>query len=487
MNTHNTISAHAPSRELVTLLDGQQVEFDFRGRTLVSAETRNMMFDYTWIDPDRDCHRSALTVLRGLLFNHSVDYADRCTRSLRALLIEADEMHGGPITDLALNHLADWPHRHGSKTWPFLRATFRKWRAAGLPGLADDIIEFIDSPQHFEESGDWYFALVANDPERGAFTEQELRSIRNGLDEAFERGKVGLEDWALVWFLIATGVRPVQIARMTLGDVVITDGPEGKEITLLIPLAKGLKQAANKARWRRKSPLVLSEVLLAYLKLSKFRANDPRTPLFCEQSQEVADRIRSVFKRVKTASKRLGGAPIPIFPYRFRYTLGTRAIQHGASDHEAARLLTHRSTRCVHYYRASLPSLQKPIADAIGSEMGFIAKAFQGRLIGTLEEATRKGEPAALIRDFAHLVGQKLGACGTRAECHQNAPRACLTCRKFEPLRSAPWEQFLEVLQEDLDAETEERIRLITEEQIEVVHEIIAERDAAAEASICAA
>jgi integrase len=354
----------------------------------------------------------------------------------------------------------------------------RKWREAGLPGLAADMIAFIDEPEHFEESADWYFALVANDPERGAFTEQELRSIRNGLNIAFEQGAVSLEDWALVWFLIATGVRPVQMARMTRGDVIVTTGPEGEEITLLIPLAKGVQQALNKARWKRKSPSVLTEVLLRYLQLPRFASADAATPLFCEQSREVSARVRTVFQSVTTASERLGGATIPIFPYRFRYTLGTRAIQHGASDHEAARLLTHRSTRCVHYYRASLPSLQEPIATAVHPEMGFFAKGFQGRLIGTLEEATRKGEPGAAIREFANLLGQNLGACGTYAKCHQDAPRACLTCRKMEPLSTAPWEQFLEVLQQDLSTEEEERIRLITEEQIAAVREIIAERDA---------
>ena len=171
------------------------------------------------------------------------------------------------------------------------------------------------------------------------------------------------------------------------------------------------------------NPSVLAEVLLRYLQLPRFASGDPGTPLFCGQSNEVSERLRAVFRTVRTASERLGGAPIPIFPYRFRYTLGTRAIQLGASDHEAARLLTHRSTRCVHYYRASLPALQKPIADAIGPEMGFIAKAFQGRLIGTLEQATRKGQPGAVIRDFAHLVGQRLGACGTNAGASRTPPR----------------------------------------------------------------
>ena len=293
-------------------------------------------------------------------------------------------------------------------------------------------------------------------------------------------------DWAFVWFLIGTGVRPVQIARMTLSDVIVTTGPEGREITLLIPMAKGAQQV-NKARWKRKSPSVLTEVLLNYLKLPQFASGKAATPLFCEQSKEVADRVRSVFRVVATVSERLGGEAIPIFPYRFRYTLGTRAIQLGASDHEAARLLTHRSTRCVHYYRASLPALQKPIADAIGLEMGFIAKAFQGRLIGSLEEATRKGEPGAVIRDFANLVGQHLGACGTYAKCYQDAPRACLTCWKMEPLRTAPWERLLAVLEEDLDKEQDEKIRLITVKQIQAVREIIAERDATPEPSLCAA
>jgi hypothetical protein len=251
-------------------------------------------------------------------------------------------------------------------------------------------------------------------------------------------------------------------------------------------MAKG-EQQINKARWKRKSPSVLTEVLLNYLKLPQFASGKAATPLFCKQSTEVADRVRSVFRVVTTVSERLGGKAIPIFPYRFRYTLGTRAIQLGASDHEAARLLTHRSTRCIHYYRASLPALQKPIADAIGLEMGFIAKAFQGRLIGSLEEATRKGEPGAVIRDFANLVGQHLGACGTYAKCYLDAPRACLTCWKMEPLRTAPWERLLEVLEEDLAKEQDEKIRLITVKQIQAVREIMAERDATPEPSLCAA
>ena len=203
---------------------------------------------------------------------------------------------------------------------------FRKWRQGGFPGLDDDLIAFLDEPEHFEESGDWYFALVANDPERGAFTEQELRSIRDGLNRSFEEGDVSLEDWTLVWFLIATGVRPVQTARMTLGDVIVTTGPEGKEITLLIPLAKG-RQQIGKARWRRKSPSVLSEVLLRYLQLPRFASGDRATRLFCEQSNEVAERLRAVFRTVPTCLREARRRSHPRLPVSLPIHLGKLRYQ----------------------------------------------------------------------------------------------------------------------------------------------------------------
>ena len=141
-------------------------------------------------------------------------------------------------------------------------------------------------------------------------------------------------------------------------------------------------------------------------------------------------------------------------------------------------MLTHTSLHCVRYYRAAMPSLQAPIAEAIGGEMTIFARAFQGRLIESLGQATRKDDESALITAYEHLNGQDLGACGTRARCYQDAPRGCLTCNKFEPFREAPWEELREVLVRDRDIETSERIRNITQEQIAAVDEIIAERKA---------
>jgi integrase len=470
-----TNAASRVSGEGTVLLDGRRVDLDFLGRNRLDDDVRTHDLDFSWVNLASQWHGSLLKIFSGLLATHSLSYVSSCIHYVGRFAADC-VLRGDPSEELALRMLEDWPLRYSASSWPFVRAVLGRWKRLRLPGLGQDVAEFLEEPERFEESGNgWYFALVANDPERGAFTEQELRSIRECLDLGFVEGRVSLEDWALTWFLIATGNRPVQMARIRISDVIVTTGPEGVEVTLAIPLAKG-NGLSTGARWKRKAPSVLAEVLLRYIAMPGMRARGTGGPLFFEQSSQVSARIKLIFQKLRPHSDRLGGL-LPVFPYRFRYTLGTRAIALGASDHEAARLLTHRTTHCIQYYRASLPTLQQPIGKAVGREMTFIAEAFQGRMIGSVDEATRVGEAGALIRDFAHLVGHTLGACGTHADCHQNAPRACLLCGKFEPLRDAPWEQFHEVLLLDLEQETEGRIRLITQEQIGAVRGIIAKRD----------
>lgn len=224
----------------------------------------------------------------------------------------------------------------------------------------------------------------------------------------------------------------------------------------------------DQGKWRRRCPTVLAEILIQYLNQYNFKKDQP---LFKDQSSKVSSKLKSVFQKVQTYSERTDTS-IHVSSYRFRYTLGTRAIALGASDEEVARLLTHRRTYCIKAYRAAMPQIQKPIKDALSGEMRLIASAFQGRLIKDLDDATRKGQFNALIRDFINLNGEAIGACGTEAKCHQHAPRACLMCRKFEPFQDAPWDELLVELQSDMHSEDEDKIKLITLPFIEVVKTI---------------
>ena len=204
-------------------------------------------------------------------------------------------------------------------------------------------------------------------------------------------------------------------------------------------------------------------MLVRYVGLKK--RVDPSEPLFYSTGATVAYKLTKVFSKLDTHSTRTGG-PIHITPYRFRYTLGTRAIAQGASDAQVARLLTHRTTNSVASYRAAMAILQAPIEDAIGEEMDFFADIFRGRIINDFDEATHSNDVRKLIRDFERLSGQKIGACGSSAECFQNAPRACLTCIFLEPLLDAPWQQLEEEIHRDIAKETESRIIQIGRDQL---------------------
>ena len=82
-----------------------------------------------------------------------------------------------------------------------------------------------------------------------------------------------------------------------------------------------------------------------------------------------------------------------------------------------------------------------------------------------------------VIADYLRLTGEKLGACGTRAECHQHAPIACLSCPYFEPLINAPWETLMVTLIEDQKVETEPRIQQINHNAMAAIQQIITVRD----------
>jgi len=459
------ISKKNSSRE-IRLLDGRTVNISLQKPFSIKGDMETHRWDLSWLRIDNKWEAILLSNLLQLLCTHSLSYSNKVAYYSKRLF--SRPLFKGRET-ITLELIAKAPELIPMSYWPFIQPLLKRMAAQDQSeALSDDLKKFLDQPIKWEIKGKGaYFALVTNDPVHGALTEQELFSIQEGVRAAFEKHKISLAEYALVWFLIGTGVRPIQIARIKVDDVKIYSGPEGREVALFIPLAKG-EGSPDQGKWKRRCPTILAEILIDYIEHYGLKNNQS---LFKDQSSKVSGELRNTFAKVKTYSKRTDTS-IHIFPYRFRYTLGTRAIALGASDEEVARLLTHRRTLCVKAYRAAMPELQKPIKDALSGEMSLIASAFQGRLINDLNDASRAGQVDALIRDFLHLNGEAIGACGTVAKCHQHAPRSCLTCRKFEPFLDAPWDDLLAELQSDMDRESEDKIKLITLPFIEAVKTI---------------
>lgn len=442
------------TRDVVSLL-GERLHLSTdRDERLRYSGSHHLTLPLKWISRhDSVVGHALLTVSSDLVTTHSPIYAVRCTEVLRA--ISRNGFFAQPPASLA--ELERQFTSLKTSYFAFLRTSLRRLAELAPELFSDDLMSFLttDSVKWEEHGQGPYFALFTNCPERGALTDQEIQNLHTALNAAYSRGEVPLYEFTVVWMFMATGLRPIQIARMTASDVQIYDGPGGKEVNLRVPLAKGEKTSRTEY-WIRRAPTVLADLLVTYLDNANLAPGDS---LFGLTNKGLGSLVRDTAGALDTHSDRLG-TQIPLTPYRLRYTMATRALAQGASDWEVARLLTHRTTDCIAYYRASMPSLQKPVRDALEAEMGFFARAFQGRLIGSLEECIRSDKDGAAIVDFLHLtVPATLGACGTLAQCYQNAPVACLTCPFFEPLRDAPWDELRASLVTDMERETEPKIR----------------------------
>ena len=381
----------------VVLLDGRIFEIQMGQSLRITDRDGNsspMRLDI--LRPGNVLHESIYSSIKTTLSTHSISY-NRTILYAISHWFELPEMANKDYIDITeINFLSKIPLSYRAFVIPLLR----RISDLSLPGLSDHVLDFLEHPYKWEEKNTGaYFGLITNDPEKGALTEQEIHNINHELNRAYSDGTISQADYTICWFFIGTGVRPSQAHRMNKKDVII-HSKNGMEVTLKVPLAKG-EMTASVEYWLRRAPTVLAECLISYLDKHP-PANDDGTedPLFNEaSSQALGHRVGAIIRKLDTYSERLG-TKIAITPYRFRYTLATRALAQGASDYEVARLLTHRSTSCIQYYRASMPELQMPIREALGKEMGYFARAFQGKPISGLHEATRAGDPD--VAYFAH-------------------------------------------------------------------------------------
>ncbi|WP_323794755.1 site-specific integrase [Nisaea sp.] len=458
----------------IRLQDGKLIRLIPGTRTLIPAVHGRKGFrsDLRFIKDKTLLSDITFKILTETLIYFSIDYARNIHRTVTSAFMDKHFIIYHPIT---LHQIEKWSHHTSLSYWPFLKFYLYQLSQTNDERMVDEEVRaFILDPeiQELNDNGDGpYFALLTNDPDRGALTEQELKSIQNGVNKAYIGGAISFREYAITWFQVGTGVRPIQTVRMRNKHVQIEDGPAGiaREVTLLIPLAKN-RGGKSSGHIRRRAPSVLADILIRYQ--NSKGSPDPDDSLFdFDVSDDLNILLNYVFSKIETYSDRTKG-PIHITPYRFRYTLATRAIAQGATDAQVARLLTHKNTNSIKHYRASLASLQMPINEAIGEEMDFFAGVFSGGIINDFDEATNSGNYNRLIRDFERMTGKKIGACGAKTDCYLDAPRACLTCFLFEPFIDADWDYLENEIRVDLNGETEPKIKQIHLDQFNAVQAI---------------
>lgn len=238
VNQKSAVTSGLDLERQIRLLDGRIINISIDKPFSIKGDSKIHYWNLSWLENNTLWGSLMLRNILQLFRTHSLQYSDTVSYAAKTLFDRSLFHKKG---QLHLDSIAKAPELIPMSYWPFLQPLLKRLASNDADGaLSDELKKFLHQPTKWETKGKGaYFALVTNDPVHGALTEQELFSIQEGVNAAFEKYKISLAEYALVWFLIGTGVRPVQIARMKVDDVKIYDGPEGREVTLYVPLAKG--------------------------------------------------------------------------------------------------------------------------------------------------------------------------------------------------------------------------------------------------------
>lgn len=334
------------------------------------------------------------------------------------------------------------------------------------------------------------------DPYSGPFTDLELESIQNALNNKYANNEILDSDFLLIWLMIIYGSRPIQFALLKVSDLHSFQRQDGSnEYIISIPRAKNRKKARSEFK-ERILPPEIGHSLMQYTddiknQFLNILEDTSQAPLFPSSSNirtgslayhptstEITNRIKATISKFNLISERTE-EKLHITSTRFRRTIGTRAAVEGHGELIIAEILDHTDTQNVGVYVQSLPEIIERIDKAIATYMAPIAQAFAGKLVEKKSTAMRFDDPTSDIIDPKVDPSCKaMGKCGTYAFCSLPAPLACYTCNSFQAWVDGPHEKLLEYLikeRKKLLKTTDYRIASINDKTILAVTQVIQE------------
>ncbi len=489
----NKLATVAKPLGTITTRDGARVNID-ESKWSFLANGRRHRFNFA--DFERWCSSRTLDALKRVLSHSLIRHSAHTTSGYFYHIRLFCEFIRGPegrtILEFAaadvLNYYASLDAR---KRWYMgtLSAFLRLWHSLGHHGVPTGVCDILDElAPGGNPTGE---AVLTHDPRKGPLSDVELEGLIAALQRSFERGETDLQSFVLVWVLLATGRRNIQLAALKLQDFRIETAADGTRFYWLdIPRAKqqGLSIRATSRRFKL-SPQVgeLVELLVAYRRtIDADWGSD--APMFAGTKEGggpgleghltgimVADRLTSIVKKLNVISPRTGEA-LHITPRRLRYTIGTRAAAEGGNEFEIAELLDQSTSETARIYVKASSQMLERIDRATAEQLAPFAQAFAGVLVDQEADARRGQDPTSRIIDPSTSDGP-VGTCGTFSFCALSAPIACYTCIHFQPWLDGPHEEVLDDLlsrrQDLIDRNGDIRIASINDRTILAVTRVV--------------
>ena len=247
-----------------------------------------------------------------------------------------------------------------------------------------------------------------------------------------------LVDCSVLGLCYACGIRPVQLSRLSIGDLRIDSNREKdnfKRYSILIPYAKQQRLIVEKILIS--IPSELAEILLEYQRRSNKKMSDQFFDIGTSSTKFVNNSINKQMLRFapddirKAVSENLMIQPY-YSSYDFRHNVGHSLAMKGASAEEIAHILGHSSIVAAKHYILATPELALIRAKALGTNpvwQTMISMMLTGTVVP--KDSWEGKEVFGIIDGNMHT---DIGGCSrSYEECPFSEVRACYGCLYYHP------------------------------------------------------
>lgn len=260
---------------------------------------------------------------------------------------------------------------------------------------------------------------------------------------------------SILGLVYVTGLRPVQLAKLSAEDVKIDTTrtiDQFHRYSILIPYAKQARYVHEKIAV--KLPEEVAEIIIAYIERYNLNPKDKLFDLgensarFCLKAinTQLFDFAPKAYREAVLAGEMIKQK----YSFSdFRHHVGYSLAMAGSSAEEIAYILGHSSVVTARHYIFSTPELAQIRAQALGKNSLYkqmIAMLLTGRLIYKKDWKHKK-----VLGNIGSKIHYDIGGCSYEDRCMFQPVRNCYGCMYFHPFIDANHSDVLESIQNEIN------------------------------------
>jgi integrase len=313
-------------------------------------------------------------------------------------------------------------------------------------------LEFLERPQAFNSRLYYQQYEDSIDYPLISMIQQGFNKLNQAIKDDFQ----GIDKQTLLYssilgLMYVTGLRPVQLAKLSAEDIKIDTTrtiDQFHRYSLLIPYAKQARYIHEKIAI--KIPEEVAEIIFAYIerfnlspknKLFDLGENSAR---FC--SKAINTQLFNFAPKIYRKAVLAGEMIKQKYSFSdFRHHVGYSLAMAGSSAEEIAYILGHSSVVTARHYIFSTPELAQIRAQALGKNSLYrqmIAMLLTGRLVYKKDWHQKK-----VVGNIGHKIHYDIGGCSYNDKCLFQPVRNCYGCIYFHPFIDANHTNVLESIQ----------------------------------------